>query len=325
MLALHVVARFAAASLTPQPLVLPLPETQSTLPLAPEPAVASAPPLPPSAPPVPESEVTAAPLTVKASTKAVDDDPAVAETRIPGAADPFMPLNRISYAITQPIDRFILRPAAIAYTKVVPAPLRDGARNAIQNLSEPLVIFNDLLQLRPGRAVRGVARIVLNSVIGIGGLFDVAKRKPFAIPHHANGFGDTFGYYGVGPIFYLYLPVLGPTTLRDTAGGYVDDLAQPRLLYKISHPDSDKPVWSTRINLGTTGTIISIVDGLDKRAENDQELESIRNTSVDPYAALRANYLQDRAGEIAALRAKDGKPAANPHMDDPLADPAATK
>jgi phospholipid-binding lipoprotein MlaA len=235
------------------------------------------------------------------------------------------PINRVFYALTQPIDRYAIRPVAIAYKTVVPHPLRDGVRNAIQNLQEPVVILNDILQLHPGRAIKGIVRMAINSTLGLGGLFDAARRKPFHIPHHENGFGDTLGYYGMPPLIYLYLPVLGPTTLRDTAGDVGDDFSRPRLLYKITHPDSDRPLWKGATRMGNVGTTIMVVDGIDDRAENDQELESIRKDSVDPYAALRSAYLQDRAGEIAALHARDGADAKNPHLDDPLTDPAAGK
>jgi phospholipid-binding lipoprotein MlaA len=275
-----------------------------------------------SAPALPEPARAAEPPV---ATTVSANDPALAEIRIPGEADPLAPINRVSYAITQPIDRFILRPAAVVYKTVVPHPLRDGARNAIRNLNDPVIVLNDLLQLHPGRAIKSTVRFILNSTVGLGGLFDVARRKPFHIPHHANGFGDTLGFYGVPPLLYLYLPVLGPATLRDLAGEYVDDLAHPRLLYKITHPDSDKPIWKARTNLGKIGTAIRIVDGLDQRAEADDDLARIRADSVDPYARLRADFLQDRAGEIAALKAKDGAPPQNPSLEDPLTDPAAGK
>ena len=329
MLAMHLAARLAIAGLPAQPGALPAPEVAGTLPFAPAPAVSIAPPALSSALAEPEPAAAPAPPAVATTTAtppaAVPDRPVAVPGRVPGDADPFEPINRISYAVTQPIDRFILRPAAIAYSKVVPRPLRDGARNFIQLLSEPECIFNDLLQLRPVRALKGVARFVLNGTLGIGGLFDVAKRKPFHITHHDNGFGDTLGYYGVGPLAYFYLPVLGPTTIRDFAGSYVDDLSQPRLLYLITHPDSDKPIFRTRVKLGKVGTIVQVVSGLDQRAENDQELEAIRTDSVDPYAAMRTSYLQDRAGNIAMLKAKDGAEAVNPQLDDPLADPAAPR
>lgn len=246
-------------------------------------------------------------------------------TGVPGQRDPLQGFNRLSYRFTQPIDRFILRPAAITYKTVVPHQLRDGARNFIRNLFEPLVFFNDVVQLRPRRALRTVVRMALNTALGIGGIFDVAKRRPFHIEHHDNGFGDTLGYYGIGPIAYVYLPVLGPTTLRDIVGGVGDSFAEPRLLDRLVHPDSDRPLLRAKLHVGRYSAIAEIVQGLDLRAENDAALTAIRRTSVDPYASLRSSYLQDRAGEIAALKLKDGQVAVNPALDDPLNDPAAGK
>jgi len=309
MLFVNLALGLAATGMVPEP-ALPLPADPPVVPADAAAETASA--APPAGEPVPETEPAV-----------TDDDPALVDARIPGITDPLAPINRVSYAISQPIDRFILRPAAMAYKAVVPHPLRDGARNAIRNLNDPLIVFNDLLQLRPGRAIRSTVRFILNSTLGLGGLFDVAKRKPFHIPHHANSFGDTLGYYGVKPLLYLYLPVLGPNTLRDFGASYVDSFAHPRLLYKITHPDSDRPVWKTRIDLGKAGIVTTVVGGLDARAQADDDLKRFREDSIDPYAALRAAYLQDRAGEIATLKAKAGATSENSHFDDPLTDPAA--
>jgi phospholipid-binding lipoprotein MlaA len=240
-----------------------------------------------------------------------------------GFSDPLEPINRISYAISQPIDRFIIRPASVVYKTIIPKPVRDGARNAISNFGEPIVILNDLVQLRPGRAIRTLGRFMINTIFGFGGLIDVAKKKPFNIAHRNNNFGDTLGFYGVGPIIYVYLPVLGPTTLRDSAGGYGDSYFLDRNLHKLIHPNSRSPYFRTKPRLGQSGTIITVVSGLDTRVESDEDLKHITEDSVDPYAALRANYLQDRAGEIAELRAKAGEAPTTEGFDDPLVDPGA--
>jgi phospholipid-binding lipoprotein MlaA len=289
---------------------LPEPAFGAALP-APEPAE----PLDGVTPPV-EAKQPPAPDT------SLDDIDLAAPKLFP---DPLEPINRISYAITQPIDRFVLRPLAMTYQAVVPKPARDGARNAIRNIREPVVFVNDLIQLRPGRALRTLGRFLINSTIGVFGLFDIAKREPFHLKHHANGFGSTLGYYGVGPLLYLYLPVLGPTTLRDSAAQYGDSLIGDRLLDKAINPNSGRSLFKGSPQLGTTGTAITIVDGLDLRAENDEDLRHIAENSIDPYAALRADFLQDRAGEIAELRAKDGEAPRTEAFDDPLVDPEAAK
>ena len=236
--------------------------------------------------------------------------------------DPLEPLNRISYAISQPVDRFVIRPAAMIYKTVIPKPARDGARNAIANFGEPIVFVNDLLQLRPDRAVKTLGRFLINSVLGVGGLFDIAKRKPFHIPHHNNGFADTLGYLGIGPIVYVYVPILGPTSFRDMAGQYGDSYFSDRNLHKLLHPNASFPYFRTQPKLGKSGKIITLIDGLNQRVEHDNDLRTFKEDSVDPYAAMRAAYLQDRAGEIAELRAKNGEAPKTDAFDDPLVDPA---
>jgi phospholipid-binding lipoprotein MlaA len=239
--------------------------------------------------------------------------------------DPLEPINRLFYKINQPIDRYALRPVALAYQAAVPKPLREGARNAISNLGEPVVLLNDLVQLRPKRALKTLGRLIINSTIGAFGLFDIAKRKPFNIARRNNGFGNTLGYYGIGPVMYIYLPVLGPNTLRDFAGQYGDSYFQDRNLNKIINPDSRAPYFRTKPRLGTWGTVVTVVGGLDQRAEFDTELRAITENSVDAYASLRVSFMQDRAGEIATLKAKDGEAPRNDALDDPLTDPEAEK
>lgn len=306
MLEAHLLSHMLAASLTAAQPATPVAA-------APPPVLAAAPGDPAVAP---EATPTAAPAPGVASAT-IPIPPAV-----PGQRDPLEGLNRFSYRITQPIDRLIFRPAALTYQAVIPHPLRDGARNFISNLFEPLVFFNDVVQLRPRRALRTAGRMALNTLLGLGGVFDVAKRAPYHLPHHENGFGDTLGYYGIGPIAYIYLPVLGPTTLRDLVGGFGDAFAEPRLLDHLVHPDSDKPLLRAKLHVGRYSAIVEIVSGLDRRAENDDALEAIRRTAVDPYATLRSSFLQDRAGEIAGLKARNGQAPVSPSLEDPLLDPA---
>ncbi len=242
----------------------------------------------------------------------------------PAPRDPYEHFNRINYAISQPIDRFVLRPAAMVYKKVVPHILRDGMRNFLANLFTPVIFVNDVLQLRPKRTLHTTVRFLLNSTLGIGGVFDVAKRHPFGIQAHANGFADTLGYYGVPAGPYLYLPVAGPASPRDAAGYFADWFTQPRLLGHILNPDPDKPFIRSKLVLGQSGVVTLVVGGLDQRAQSDDALKALKAQSVDPYAALRSSYLQSREGEIASLKAPDGTAPANAALDDPLRDPAET-
>lgn len=312
MLEAHFLPHVLAASLAAaQPATPPIDTAAPAVTMAPDIVVAPVPTTVPADPAIP----AAVPVVAVA----------VAPATVPGLRDPLQGLNRFSYNISQPIDRFIIRPVALTYKTVVPHPLRDGARNFIRNLFEPVVFFNDLLQLRPKRALHTLSRMALNTLVGLAGTFDVAKRPPFHLIHHENGFGDTLGFYGIGPVAFVYLPVLGPTTLRDMVGGIGDAYAEPRLLDHLVHPDSDKPILRARLHLGRYSEIVETVSGVDRRAESDTALEMIKRTSVDPYASLRSSFLQDRAGEIAALKAHDGQTPVNPSLDDPLADPAAGK
>ncbi len=284
--------------------------------------IVAAEPLAPAPAPAAPLGDPATPATASATadpSASLDDIDLAAPKSFP---DPLEGINRISYAISQPIDRFVIRPAAMVYKTIVPKPARDGARNAISNFGEPIVFINDIIQMRPKRAIRTLGRFLVNSVLGLGGLFDIAKREPFHIAHRNNGFGDTLGYYGIGPLIYVYVPVLGPTTLRDSAGEYGDSYFLDRNLHKLIHPNGRSPYFRTRPKLGKSGTILTVISGLDQRVENDDDLRIFREDSVDPYAALRANFLQDRAGEIAELKAHDGEAPASKGFDDPLVDPA---
>ena len=249
--------------------------------------------------------------------------------------DPWENFNRRMFKLQFWLDRKLLRPAAIGYKHVVPKPLRDGLRNAFRNLSEPVVFLNFVLQHKIGKAAETAARFVTNSTVGVAGLVDVAARPGPNLPHRPNGFGDTLGFYGVKPGPYLFLPLIGPSDVRDFVGGQADGLVLPLAIGK----PFDR--WWFTIPR-------AVVSGLDQRAEADDELRSLFDTALDPYATLRSVYLQDRAGQVAGLKgegdavapedplttpladpaaasppASAPKPSASPELSDPLADPAA--
>ena len=222
--------------------------------------------------------------------------------RTPG--DPVEGTNRRFFRAQSGIDRGFFGPVARFYKRVVPRVIRSGLRNIIRNLTEPVVFVNDVLQIKPKRAVRTLGRFVINSTVGVAGAIDVAKTAD--LPYRANGFGNTLGRYGVGPGPFLYLPLVGPTTLRDLLGGQLDGLVLPvgvgfpfdRLDYQLSR---------------------GVVATLDRRAEAEDDLKALLSGAADPYATLRSVYLQSRAAAIAELRgSSDGTEA----LDDPLLDPA---
>lgn len=212
--------------------------------------------------------------------------------------DPLMGPNAASFQVAQDVDRALVEPLAKAYKKALPKPARIGVGNFIRNLSAPIVFINDLLQLKPGRAFKTLIRFTVNTTVGVGGLIDVAKNKPFNLPYRHNGFANTLGYYGVKPGAYLFLPFIGPTTLRDVVGGAVDGVILP---YGIGAPFNK--LYYTLPN----GALRS----LNRRVEFDCQIQTIRN-SDDPYAAERAYYLKKREAEIEALHGRGNGPEAAP-------------
>jgi phospholipid-binding lipoprotein MlaA len=222
--------------------------------------------------------------------------------------DPWESFNRQFYALHEALDHAIFGPAARAYTAVLPKPLRKGLRNLIDNLKEPGIAFNDLLQAHPTRAAKTTARFLLNSSIGLGGLMDVAYNMN--LPHHDNGFGTTAARYGVQPGPYMFVPFIGPTNIRDLLGEIGDTVTDPLGW----HPFRGGEVIYAR----------AIIDGLDQRASADAQLAAIDNMSTDPYASLRSLYQQNREGQVQdAIAGAQG--AAEPvfgDFDEPGAPPA---
>lgn len=229
--------------------------------------------------------------------------------------DPLEGFNRKMFGFNQTLDRAIYRPAAMAYKHALPTPVRSGLRNFFSNLGEPVVFVNYLLQLRIGKAVHTVGRFAINSTVGIGGLFDIAKRRGINLPHHRNSFGDTLAWYGVGPGPYVFLPFVGPSTLRDVLGAPIDDGFVPMLiLSKLSVAPFDD--WRFLV-------ASSVIPGLDLRAEADPELRALTASAVDPYATLRSAWLQNRAAEVSELHHHEGEVQSLPELDTPLMDPAS--
>ena len=139
--------------------------------------------------------------------------------------DPYERFNRRVFAFNQGLDRKVIGPLSRLTRGLTPGPIGKAVGNALTNLREPVVILNDLLQLRVGRAGKSLTRLVLNSTLGGLGAIDIAGG--LGLRHEANGFGDTLGRYRVGAGAYLYVPVLGPSTVRDLVGSAVDLVSNP--------------------------------------------------------------------------------------------------
>ena len=237
----------------------------------------------PSAPPsVVSAEETPEDIVVTAKRRAI-------------AADPLENINETSFEVIQSVDKAFVGPVAIAYREKIPNPLRVGIRNFLSNIGEPIMFVNFVLQLKPGKAAETAGRFAINSTLGIAGVMDVAKKKPFYLPHRVNGFAYTMGYYGLKSGPYLYLPFIGPTTLRDVTGRIMDLMLLPLAVGQpLNNPFYALPA--------------GVLSSLDDRAEFDAELTRLRTQSGDPYAALRAYYLNKRQAEIDALRGRHSPP-----------------
>jgi phospholipid-binding lipoprotein MlaA len=263
----------------------------------------------PAVEPSQQSPELSDPLTDPATQPAITTTSRSAHQHFP--EDPLEGFNRAMFGISMTLDKALYRPLAMGYDQVVPKPVRSGLRNFFRNLSEPIVLLNDLLQLKPLRAARTLARFVINSTVGLAGLLDVATYRTVGLPHHDNGFGNTLAYYGVHAGFYLFLPLAGPTTLRDLAGSSVDGAVLPVAV--------GKPFTELRYRI-----VNSVITGLDLRARSDPELRALFSGAVDRYATLRSVWLQNRAAEVLDLHSHRARPSTAPELQDPLSDPAVS-
>ena len=250
-----------------------------------------------SAPPVAQAQNAAPPPVAPAH----NPHPApVAPARKPG--DHWEHLNRFNYAIESALDRHLIIPITHLYEAITPGPIGRGIHNVLVNLSEPSVFINDVLQLRLKKAGVTAGRFVTNSTIGVLGLVDVATK--LGLPHHNNEFGVTLGRYGVHPGPYIYLPLGGPSTVRDLVGTGIDLLIDP------FH-------WITFVSQAEINGTRLVVGGLDTREYVEAQLNSLLSDATDPYATLRSVYLQNKQSEIDGT----GAPADLPSFDEPA--PAA--
>ena len=261
---------------------------------------------PAQAPVVPAVTLPTAPPSVAAAADEPEDIIVTAKRRAI-AADPLENLNETSFEVIQSVDKALVGPVALAYRDKLPSPVRTGIRNFLTNIGEPISFVNFLLQLKLGKAVGTVGRFTINTTIGVVGLIDVAKNKPFHLPHHINGFAYTMGFYGIKSGPYLFLPFIGPTTLRDVIGRLMDLSLVPT-------------VAGAPFNNIFYALPAGILSALDDRAEFDAELTRLRTETKDPYAALRAYYLNKRQAEIDELRGRKTPPP----LPDPLAPADAT-
>ena len=203
--------------------------------------------------------------------------------------DCFESLNRVTFSLNQGLDRVIFEPVAKAY-RVLPSPVRTGTGNVLNNLSSLVTIPNNILQGEFKKAGVNSGRFVVNTTVGIVGIFDVAQKMGFP-KYEKEDYGQTFGAWGVGAGCYLVLPVLGPSTIRDTVGSFVNVMGGDPW-YNASASGNNEYLNDS------TYTKTRILAGIDFRAKNIDSFDNLEKNSMDFYASVKSLYLQDRQQKI---------------------------
>ena len=203
--------------------------------------------------------------------------------------DCFEKVNRGIFAFNQTLDKVIFKPLAKGY-RVFPQPVRSGTSNALSNLGNVVTIPNNVLQGQFKDAGINSARFVINSTLGIAGIFDVASYYGLT-KSDKEDYGQTLGVWGAGPGCYFVLPVLGPTTVRDSIGSVVNIIGGDAW-YNVTVVNdtkyfSEADYYASRL-----------LSGVDFRAKNLESFDSLETSSVDLYASVRSLYLQDRYRKI---------------------------
>jgi phospholipid-binding lipoprotein MlaA len=221
--------------------------------------------------------------------------------------DPMEPTNRVFFSINNGLDRVIFRPLAVAYRWAVPQTIRTHTHNFLSNLGQPVTLFDDMLATKPRRAGDSFMRFVVNTTIGVGGVFDVATV--WGWPAHDSDAGITFALWGIPDGPFLFLPVLGPTNPRD-ASGFGTDIAMDPLTW-IGHGTTVTALGFARYGLSAVDARERVLDDLDK----------IEAQALDPYATLRSLSRQHRASQIDDAR-NDNRATVPAWFPEPAAQPS---
>lgn len=217
--------------------------------------------------------------------------------------DPWEPMNRSVASFNDKVDDNVLKPLATGYRNVVPDLIQTGVRNVFNNFADMWSTVNNLLQLKPINTAESLGRVIVNTVFGIYGIFDVATY--IKLERHPEDFGQTLGYWGMPNGPYLVLPLFGPSTLRDGASLPVDFAVSPTKL--IADIPTRNEVFALRL--------------VSKRAELLKPGNLLEEASIDKYSFTRDAYLQYRRSQI-----YDGNPPDEEDSnDDPSANPVPAK
>ena len=204
--------------------------------------------------------------------------------------DCFEGINRTVFSFNKGLDNLLIEPIAKGYRNL-PAPLRSGTGNVLVNLSSLITIPNNILQGQIKTAGVNTGRFIINTTVGILGIFDVAQKMGFP-EYEKEDYGQTLGVWGVGSGCYLVLPVLGPSTIRDTAGSFINVMGGDPYYNMSAHGNNE---FLDKSDYMLTKTLT----GIDFRAKNIESFENLEKNSMDFYAAVKSLYLQDRKRKIA--------------------------
>ena len=205
---------------------------------------------------------------------------ACTSTHAKNPADPLEPINRGIYQFNDVVDKTVAKPVARGYKAVVPTAGRVMISNFFSNLDDVTVTANDFFQLKLVQGFSDGMRLLVNSTIGVFGLIDVASAG--GLYKHNEDFGQTLGKWGVGNGPYLVLPILGPSTVRDTAGLYVDGYTSP--MYQMSNMRARNQAYLLR--------------GISRRAELLDQEQVLSEAIIDPYVFYRDAYLLSRLNQV---------------------------
>lgn len=225
--------------------------------------------------------------------------PVASDDSVDTAYDPLQGFNRGSFGFSMGLDHAVLRPVAHGYMAVAPGPLRRRVSAVVYNLGEPSTTVNDILQGKPKRAGRSSARFLINSTVGVLGIWDVATGM--GLKAHDADFGQTFGRYGVRPGPYLYVPVIGPSNFRDGVGRVLDFFTDPVGIVGGGYTTT---FGATRLGVQT----------VDTRARADTAFRALGD-ATDPYVTARSAYGQYRE---AFVREATGEVQALPDFDNDI-------
>ena len=198
-------------------------------------------------------------------------------------------LNRFTFAINKKLDDIIFEPVAKTY-RILPSPIRNGVSNSLNNVSNLVTIPNNVLQGEFKKAGTNTSRFVINTTLGILGFIDVAEKIGFD-KYEKEDYGQTFAVHGVGPGCYLVLPVLGPSTVRDTTSSVVNILGGDAW-YNVTVKNNTEHFED--------GDYIAsrLAAGIDFRAKNIESFDNLEKNAIDFYASVKSLYLQDRQQKI---------------------------